>query len=173
MTKHQIDELEQIAVYSPEKWVDPRELEDFDTAKNRDRNYRYYVLKEYEDTENSLDYDILAYMGHHVNEALLRGKTEDFHPKEFIEATLFLITEAWSFGAAYGLANQELAELDEIWEALDFIRQFYFDLDDVPRKLVHDYIFEVLAIASNYEIDSPRVVQRTTEEQREFLWKIV
>jgi hypothetical protein len=171
---YKTSDLDHITVFSPEKWVDPRDLEDFDTDKNRQINYKYHVLEEYELGEaDRPDDEIIIYMSRHLSVALRKGKQEDFHPREFLDATLFLMIEAWSFGAAYSLFDEKLLQFRETWEALDEIRQRYFDLEDVPQMLVRAYLFELLSITSDYEIDSPRIRQWTTQEQRDFLWKIV
>ncbi|QDG54394.1 hypothetical protein FIV42_27710 [Persicimonas caeni] len=171
MTELTVDQLDEVSLDAPATWIDPRELVDLDLEKCRRLNYQYHVEGRRElIAEERPDELVVNYMGHHYMATVESGNLCRFDARAFVEATLYLIFEAWSSAAAFQLCESPLLEFPETWCVVRLARQkFRADWAPFPRKLIREYMLWLFEISSLADIHTPRMRENLSSEDREFL----
>lgn len=177
MTAYTIEDLQELEYESDVPWIHPRQVLDLELAFCRDLNYRVRVLKEDDPFEDSLedwpDNVVVEYMSHYHSETSERGGACGFRAYDYIDATVYLITEAWSASAAFRLAHFDLVEFEGAWEAFELIREKYASLPDWPRFLLNYYTIDVFGggtFAENSRYPNPE--EKLTASQLRFLEEV-
>lgn len=87
-----------------------------------------------------------------------------------MEASLFLIFEAWSAAAAFELCQHQLLQVPRTWLVVQLAREKYRqDWAPFPRKLLREYMLWLFEISSPADIHTPQMRSNLSAEDREFL----
>jgi hypothetical protein len=172
-----IAEVIAIEQEEPERWVDPRNIADLDLDACRRWNFKQYVEESPRpakpDDPTTHDQLIADYMSYHFIVTVTKGRGELFHAEEFIDATLFLIMEAWSVAATYRLSIPELMNLEETWAALNAVEDAYDQAtDEFPRDLLRNYVLHLFEMSGMTATDWPRIRRHTSRSQWKFLKRL-